>query len=280
MEALGYYNGAYGPLDEMTVPMTDRAVYYGDGVYEATPTRNKVIYALDAHVNRMLRSASLLRIDMPMDTEALKAELKRMVALVDGGDNVLYWQLSRGTARRAHPFPEGTKANLMMMITPYRFPDLTQYVKCITLEDTRFLHCNIKTLNLIPSIMAMQTAKEQGCYEAILHRGGRVTECSKSNVHILKDGRLITAPADNLILSGIARAHLLEACAALGIPAEERPYTVKELMRADEILITSSTSFLRRAVSVDGQDAGAKDPENFEALKSYVWTRFLRETSV
>ena len=278
MQALGYYNGKYGPLDEMTVPMTDRAVYYGDGVYEATPTRNHIIYAIDEHVERMFSSASLLRIDVPFTREELKSELNRMVHLVEQGDNVLYWQLSRGTARRAHPFPEDAKPNLMMMITPYKFPNLDEYVSAITEEDTRFLHCNIKTLNLIPSIMAMQKAKDAGCYEAVLHRNGRVTECSKSNVHILSGGRLITAPTDNLILPGIARRHLIEACGALGIPVEERPYDLDALRRADEIFITSSTSFIRRCVKLDGIAAGGRDKERFEMLKNYIWQRFVSRT--
>ncbi len=279
MQALGYYNGEFGPLDDMRIPMTDRAVYYGDGVYEASPTRNYVIYAIDEHVERMFSSASLLKIEVPLSRDALKDELDRMVKKLDQGENVLYWQLSRGTARRAHPFPEGAKPNLMMMITPYTFPDLDVYVSAVTEEDTRFLHCNIKTLNLIPSIMAMQKAKEQGCYEAILHRSGRVTECSKSNVHILKDGQLITAPTDNLILPGIARRHLIEACRASSIAVEERPYTVDELKAADEILITSSTSFLRRCVRVDGKDAGGRDEARFQTLKNYVWNRFVTATN-
>ena len=278
MNALGYYNGSFGPLDEMTVPMTDRAVYYGDGVYEATPTRNFKIYAIDAHVDRMFRSASMLRIEMPLSKEELKSKLKSMMTHMDQGDNVLYWQVSRGTARRAHPFPEG-KANLMMMITPYKFPDLKTNVSLMTEEDTRFLHCNIKTLNLIPSIMAMQKAKENGCYEAILHRGERVTECSKSNVSILKNGTLITAPTDNLILAGIARSHILEACKALGIPFEERPYTVSELMDADEVFTSSSTSFIRRAEKVDGEAHFMKDEATFDKIRTYVWDRFVKETN-
>lgn len=279
MQALGYYNHEFGPLDEMRVPMTDRAVYYGDGVYEATPTRNYVIYAIDEHVERMFSSASMLKINVPFTREELKSELKRMVGQMDQGENVLYWQLSRGTARRAHPFPENVKPNLMMMITPYSFPNLEECVSAITEEDTRFLHCNIKTLNLIPSIMAMQKAKEQGCYEAILHRHGRVTECSKSNVHILKDGCLVTAPLDNLILPGIARRHLIEACRACGIAVEEKAYDLDTLKNADEILITSSTSFLRRCVKIDGNSAGCRDKERFQALKNYVWDRFIKQTN-
>ncbi|MBQ6646805.1 MAG: aminotransferase class IV [Clostridia bacterium] len=279
MQALGYYNGDFGPLDEMRVPMTDRAVYYGDGVYEATPTRNYTIYAIDEHVERMYSSASLLRIEVPFTREELKKELYRMMEKMDQGENVLYWQLSRGTARRAHPFPEGAKPNLMMMITPYTFPNLDEPVSAITEEDTRFLHCNIKTLNLIPSIMAMQKAREAGCYEAILHRHGRVTECSKSNVHILKDGCLVTAPTDNLILPGIARRHLIEACGACGIPVEEKPYELQALRDADEIFITSSTSFLRRCVQVDGAKAGGRDAARFETLKNYIWNRFVSKTN-
>ena len=277
MKTLGYYNGQYGPLEEMNVPMTDRAVYYGDGVYEATPARNGVVYAIDAHVDRMFRSASLLRINVPVDKQTLKSELKRMVSLMDDKDVLVYWQVSRGTGLRAHPFPEG-KANLMMMLTPSHYPNLSEPVSCITEEDTRFLHCNIKTINLIPSIMAMQKAKENGCYEAIFHRGERVTECSKSNVHILKNGVLVTAPADNLILAGIARMHLFEACKTLGIPVEERPYSISDLMNADEIFTSSSSSFLRRVTRVDGVPAGGKDENTATALRQYVWQRFLNET--
>lgn len=278
MKSLGYYNGEYGPLDEMKIPMTDRACYYGDGVYEAAPARNGVIYALDQHVERMFKSASLIRIEPPVSRERMKSELIRMVECMDDGDLLVYWQLSRGTAHRAHPFPGGD-ANFMMMIDPFTLPDITVPSKCITLEDTRFLHCNIKTINLIPSVMAMQKAKEAGCSEAIFHRHGRVTECSKSNVHILSRGAFITAPADNLILAGIARAHLMEACAALGIPVEERAYTLDELRGADEIITSSSTSFMRRVLELDGERAGGKDTERVNALMNAVWTRFINATN-
>lgn len=278
MKALGYYNGEYGPLDEMRIPMTDRAVYYGDGIYEAAPARNGIIYALDAHIARMFRSMALLRIPAPMPDGDIQKELTGMLAHLDDSELLVYWQVSRGTGRRAHPFPDG-KPNFMMMITPFTPPDLSVPVKCITEEDTRFLHCNIKTINLIPSIMAMQKAKEAGCYEAILHRAGRVTECSKSNVHMLKNGTLVTAPADNLILSGIARMHLFEACDTLGIPVVERPYTVSELMDADEIFTSSSSSFLRRVVEVDGKPAGSRDESTALALRTYIINRYFAETN-
>lgn len=277
MKALGYYNGDIGQLDEMKIPMTDRAVYYGDGVYEATLARNGVLYALDAHIERMFRSASMLKITPPVTREEMKSELYRAIKMLDDDTLFVYWQVSRGSAHRAHPFPPGN-ANLMMMIEPFTLKDITPPTKCITREDTRFLHCDIKTINLIPSIMAMQAAKEAGCDEAILHRGERVTECSKSNVHIIKDGAFITAPADNLILAGIARAHLIEACAALDIPVYERAYTLSELRDADEILTSSSSSICRRVTTLDGVSVGLRDAARASELMNYVWNRFMNET--
>ena len=149
----------------------------------------------------------------------------------------------------------------------------------ITREDTRFFHCNIKTLNLIPAVMASEAAKQAGCQEAILYRPGeRVTEGSHSNIHIIKDGTLITAPLDNLILPGIARAHLLRACDALGIPYKEEPYYLSDLRDADEILMTSSSNLIRHADQLDGQPAGMKDPETYERLRSYLLDEFLTKT--
>ena len=156
-----------------------------------------------------------------------------------------YYQVTRGTAQRRHAFPAG-KGNLWVTLTPCEMNDGTTPLRLITREDTRFFHCDIKTLNLIPSVMAAQEAEEKGCQETVFYRpGGRVTECAHSNVHILKGGTLYTAPADNLILPGIARAHLLRACKALGIPAREEPYTLEDLRNADEILVTSSGGVCR-----------------------------------
>ena len=146
------------------------------------------------------------------------------------------------------------------------------------MEDTRFLHCNIKTLNLLPSVMAAQKAKEAGCQEAVFHRGGRVTECAHSNCHILKDGILYTAPADNLILPGIARAHLIRVCKKLEIPVSETPYTLKEMMDADEVLVTSSTKLCVAASEIDGTPVGGRAPEALKNILDAVMDEYMEET--
>ena len=278
MERLGYYNGKYGPLEEMTVPMNDRASWFGDGVYDAGPCRNYKIFALDEHVDRFFRNAAALEIEMPVSKQELKDTLGRLVRELDSGSLFVYYQVTRGTGVRQHVFPEG-KGNLWITMIPAQISDGRDPVQLITTEDTRFFHCNIKTLNLIPSVMASQRAAEAGCAESVFYRpGGRVTECAHSNVHILKDGTLRTAPTDNLILPGIARAHLLRACEALGVPYKEEPFTLEELFAADEVIVTSSSNLCLHAEAIDGRPVGRKDRALYERLRRYLLEEFYAAT--
>ncbi len=279
LKELGYYNGKVGELSEMTVPMNDRACWFGDGVYEAGMCRNGRIFALDEHVDRLFRSAEMLEIRVPVPKEELKKLLYDLIGKMDTGDLLVYYQVTRGSGPRGHAFPEGP-ANLWVTLRPKRLnPDMAP-VSLITDADTRFFHCNIKTLNLIPSVMANEKAKRAGCYECVLYRpGGRVTECSHSNVHIIRDGTFVTAPTDELILPGIARAHLIAACGRLGIPVLETPYTVDELKKAEEIITSSSTAPCVRACRVDGREAGMRRGGLFDALRQAVFDEYFRETS-
>ena len=280
MKNLGYYNGNYGPLEEMMVPMNDRASYFGDGVYDATYSRNGVIFTLDEHIDRFYNSAGLLRIEIPYTKEELKAILNEMVQKVDYGENFVYWQATRGTGIRNHAFPTEGKANIWITVKHAQVQDLSRRIKLITLEDTRFLHCNIKTLNLIPSVMAAQKTLEAGCDESVFHRGDRVTECAHSNVHIIKDGVFKTAPTDHYILPGIARAHLIKTCKANNIPVDETPFTVDELMDADEVIVSSAGSFCLVADEIDGKPVGGKAPEIISLLQRELVKEFIEATTV
>ena len=188
MKTLGYYNGKFGELDEMTVPMNDRVCWFGDGVYDAGPARNYKIFAIDEHIDRFFNSAGLLDMKMPVTKQELKDLLQEMVNKMDTGNLFVYYQVTRGTGIRDHAYTEGP-GNLWIMLKPAEISDGTKPIKLITREDTRFFHCNIKTLNLIPSVVATQKAKEAGCQECVFYSpGGRVTECAHSNVHIINDG--------------------------------------------------------------------------------------------
>lgn len=278
MKTLGYYNGKYGELDEMTVPMNDRVCWFGDGVYDAGPCRNYKIFAIEEHIDRFFNSARLLDIKMPLSKQELKELLEEMVHKMDCGNLFVYYQVTRGTGVRDHAYTPGA-GNLWIMLKEANISDGTTPIKLITTKDTRFLHCNIKTLNLIPSCVASEKAKQAGCDEAVFYReGGRVTECAHSNVHILKNKTLFTAPTDNLILPGIARAHLLNTCHKLGISVSETPFYLEDLFSADEVIVTSSSHLCLYANEIDKKAVGGKDKELLERIRFALLKEFTNAT--
>ena len=247
MKNIAYYNGKTAPIEEMMVPMNDRACYFGDGVYDATCVVNHVPMAFDDHIDRIYRSAKLIDIEIPMEKAEMKRMLQGLVDQVEGDVLFLYWQVTRGVGMRNHPYAgAGDKPSIWAFVRPSKMRDPFGVYKCITVEDKRFFYCNIKTINLLPAVMANEKAMQAGCDEAIFHRGERVTECSHSNVHIIKDGTLYTAPCDELILPGITRAHILNICKQEGIPVVEEPFTLDEMMDADEIFFSSSSALTCR----------------------------------
>ena len=233
MKNIAYYNGKTAPIEEMMVPMNDRACYFGDGVYDATCVVNHVPMAFDDHIDRIYRSAKLIDIEIPMEKAEMKRMLQGLVDQVEGDVLFLYWQVTRGVGMRNHPYAgAGDKPSIWAFVRPSKMRDPFGVYKCITVEDKRFFYCNIKTINLLPAVMANEKAMQAGCDEAIFHRGERVTECSHSNVHIIKDGTLYTAPCDELILPGITRKSCIELLKHRGIPVSERRLSVDELIDA------------------------------------------------
>lgn len=279
MKTLGYYNGKYDEFDKIMIPMSDRSHWFGDGVYDATCARNYKIMAIDEHVDRFFNSARLLNINLGFTKEYLKGLLNELVQKLDDDELFVYWQATRGgNGLRSHNYDKEQKANLWITICPEEITDKDKEYKLTSMEDTRFLHCNIKTLNLIPSVVAYQHAKENNCDETVFHRGDIVTECAHSNVHIIKDKKFITHPADEYILPGIARVHLLKACKALNIEVEERPFTVDELINADEVIVSSSGDLCIRATEFEGKAVGKKDNDTFNRLKEYIYQEWLECT--
>ena len=278
MKNIAYYNGKTGPIEEMTVPMNDRACYFGDGVYDATAAINHVPMHFDDHIDRIYSSAKLIDIDIPMEREEMKKMLLDLIAQVEGDALFVYWQVTRGVGMRNHPYSgvDG-KPSVWAFVRPMTMRDPYSAYKCITMEDTRFLHCNIKTINLLPAVIANQRAMEAGCEETIFHRGERVTECSHSNVHMIKDGVLHTAPCDNLILPGIVRKHILRICRDLGIEVVEEPFTVSQMLEADEVFFSSSSALCARICEVDGKAVGMKDERTFAAIRDEYQRRMKAE---
>jgi D-alanine transaminase len=169
---------------------------------------------------------------------------------------------------------------MWIVLKPAKIKDVTKKLKVITAEDTRFLHCNIKTLNLLPSVMASQKAESAGCDETILHRAGRVTECAHSNVSILKDGKFVTAPTDHLILPGITRAHIIRACKKLLVPVDETPFSLDEIFSADEVIISSAGQLCVGTSHIDGKPVGGKASELLKKIQDFLLEEFYAQTDI
>ncbi len=279
MENLGYYNGKYDLIENMTVPMNDRACYFGDGIFEVTYTRNHIPYAIDEHMDRLYASAEELGIRIDLSKEEFSQLLRSLIKKVDSHEQLVYWQVSRGTEMRSHAPMSELTANIWVTLRPMKLRDTYTPMKVITLEDTRFYHCNMKTLNLIPTVLASQKAAAAGVDEAVFHRGSRVTECAHSNISILcPNGSLKTAPADRMILAGVARGHLIQFCHQFDIPVLEEPFTVEEMMAASEVIVTSSGTLCRPVCEIDGKPVGGKSPELLNKLRDALVDDFMKKT--
>ena len=153
MQNLGYYNGNIGTLDELTVPFNDRVNYFGDGVYEATFTRNHKVFALEEHIDRFYRSAAMVDIKIPMEKAEMAALIRDLVNRVDDPEQQVYFQITRGTQPRNHTYPEDMVGNFWVVLKPMAIKNIGMEVKAILREDIRFHQCHIKTLNLLPAVM-------------------------------------------------------------------------------------------------------------------------------
>ena len=279
MKDLGYYNGKYDRIENMYVPMNDRACFFGDGIFEVAYARNHKIYALSEHLDRMYDSAAMLGYNVPITKDEFASLLYELSLKVDSPDQLIYWQVSRGTEMRSHAPQSELTANIWVTIREKVMMPPYERAKLITFPDTRFFHCNMKTLNLLPTVMASIAAKDAGADEAIFHRNGMVTECAHSNLCIIrKDGAVQTAPADKLILPGVTRAHMIRACAELGISCIEENFTLEEMMNAAEVVIVTSGAQFRPVKEIDGQSVGGGAPDLVAALQEKLYGNFLEET--
>lgn len=267
MKNLAYYNGRITAIEDMMIPANDRGFYFGDGIYEVAMVFNHKIFALNDHLDRMANSAALVRIELPASKEEIGHLLEELALKVESPCQFLYWQITRASSPRNHLFPEGAASNLYVYSKPWKGVEMSDEYRLLSVEDTRFLHCNIKTLNLLPNVMAAQKAKEAGCSEAVFVRDGYVTEGSHSNISLIKDGVFVTHPLDNLILPGTERNHMIRYCGELGIPVEERAFTLKEMAEAEEIIVSSTSHPSMRAMELDGKAVGMKNAELVKKLR-------------
>ncbi|MDP3656520.1 MAG: D-amino-acid transaminase [Brevundimonas sp.] len=267
MSRVAYVNGQYQPHGQATVHVEDRGFPFADGVYEVWSVFDGRLADFDGHMTRLHRSLNELRIPIPMTREALSRVLNETVRRNRVREGLVYLQVTRGTARRDHPFPpEGTAPSVV--VTARALPlskgnaAASKGVAVITQPDIRWGRCDIKTVGLLPNVLAKQAARERGAAEAwMVDEMGLVTEGSSTNAWIVdEDGKLRTRDTQANILQGITRAAVMALIADEGLELEERAFSVDEARRAREAFYTSASGFVMPAISIDGVKIGDGKP--------------------
>ena len=260
MSRIAYVNGRYVPHARAAVHIEDRGYQFADGVYEVTAVYGGRFIDADRHLDRLERSLAEVRIARPMTRRALKVVMRQMVRRNRLVNELIYMQVTRGVAPRDHPFPiDSTNA---IVFTARHTPPFDAAaeggVDVITLPDTRWKRCDIKSVALLPNVLGKQEARDAGAYEAwLVDEAGYITEGTSSNAWIVTSaGELLTRHADQAILNGIARQALLDLAAAEGVKFAERAFTVADAHAAREAFLTSSTSFVRPVTRIDGHALG------------------------
>jgi D-alanine transaminase len=267
MTRVAYLNGRYLPRALAKISIDDRAVYFGDGVYEVCEVRDGRMIDEERHLRRLGRSLEALKIAWPIPEAALKMVLREVIRrnLVHYG--IVYLQISRGVGPRDHGFPKAEVRPSLTVTAKSLDPGVNEAkaargVKVISLPDGRWSRPDIKTLQLLPNVLAKQAAREAGAEEAwLIDREGFVTEGSSTNAWIVTSGgALVTRAADHAILHGVTRATLVDVVADLGLKLDLRPFTLDEAFAAREAFFSSSSAIAMPIVEIDGHTIGDGRP--------------------
>jgi D-alanine transaminase len=256
-----YLNGRYLQADEARISVLDRGFLLADGVYEVTPAYRGRFFMIERHQARLARGLSELRIEADL---APFGDIHRRLldenALTESQVSYVYLQITRGVAPRTHAFPaEPVAPTVYGFANSYQRPPRERWNEgfhAITVPDRRWARVDIKTINLLPNVMAQQAAAEAGVADALFVRDGIVIEGAHNNFFAVFDGTLVTHPASNVILHGITRGYVLTLARGLGMEVVERPIQVEELARAEEAFFTGTTTEIRPTVQIDGRAVG------------------------
>ncbi len=257
MARIAYVDGRFLPISARAVAIEDRGLQFAHGVYEVIKAVGGRLLDLDRHLDRLDRSLAAIACPPPMARPALVLLLEELLRRNRLADATVYLQVSRGVAPRNHAWPEGLRPSFVATVRPARFPSPSEQregVRVVTFPDERWARCDIKSIALLPNVLAKQKAVAAGCREAwLVDRDGLVTEGASSNAWIVdREGVLVTRPLGPAILGGVTRDVLLELARGAGIPVAERPFTVAEAVAAREAFLTSTTSLVLPVTRIDG----------------------------
>ena len=254
-----YLNGRYLPIEQATVSVLDRGFIYGDGVYELIPVYKRKPYRMAQHLARLQHSLERIRLANPHTEAQWAGIVDGLIAEQPFDDQGVYFQVTRGVAKRDHLFPKDVPATVFMMSNPLATPApevIEHGVACVTAPDERWQNCDIKSISLLGNVLMRQFAADRDAVETVMFREGFLTEASASNVLIVKDGVVIAPPRDHLILPGITYGAIFDLAELGGMPFEMRPVRESEVWTADELWLSSSTKEVVAIVTLDRQPVG------------------------
>jgi D-alanine transaminase len=250
-----FLNGKLLPLEQASVSVLDRGFIFGDGVYELVPVYSRVPFRLDEHLARLERSLGEAKIRDPYSRAQWRAHIYRLIDAQAFEDQGIYFQVTRGVAKRDHAFPKNVEPTVFMMANPLVNPPPEQVEKgvaAVSAQDNRWLRCDIKSISLLGNCMLRQLSAEIGANETILFRDAKLTEASASNVFIVKRGVILAPPKSNLILPGITYDVVAELAQANSMPLEFKDIAEADARAADELWVTSSSKEVLAIVELDG----------------------------
>jgi D-alanine transaminase len=275
-----FLNGKFLPLEEAKVPVLDRGFIFGDGVYELVPVYSRVAFRLDEHLARLERSLAETRIRNPYARAQWREIIYRLVDAQPFEDQGVYFQVTRGVAKRDHAFPKDAEPTVFAMSNPLVTPARETVQKgaaAVSAHDNRWLRCDIKSISLIGNCLLRQLSAEAGAAETILFRDAKLTEASSSNVFVVKRGVILSPPKTSLILPGITYDVVLELARGAGLPLELREVSEAEVRAADEIWVTSSSKEILPIVSLDAVAVGDGRPGPVFARMHQLYQEFKQK---
>ena len=263
-EQVVYLNGQFVPLSQANVSVLDRGFIFGDGIYDVIPVYQREMFRPMQHLERLTRSLASVGIDNIYSNEQWLRIIANLMENSEGSDLLVYIQVTRGVApRRAHAFPLNTQPTVFIMVNAMSAPSKEMRergVACVTMQDMRWLHCDIKSTSLLGNVLAAQNAAQHGAVETIQFRDGFLTEASASNVWIVKNQTLLGPKKNNLVLEGIRYGLFEELCAKHVIPFEMRAIAQDEVFAADEVLLSSATKEILQVTLIDSKPVGLGKP--------------------
>jgi len=282
MTNIAYVNGAYEEIENAKVSIMDRGLLFADGVYEVAGVFDGVVIDNNSHILRLQRSLNEIKLTLPIELDELLIIQKKLIEINKLKEGTLYFHVTRGICQtRDFEFPEDQSPSLIMFVHHKQIMDLPigrLNAKVMTLPDLRWKRRDIKSIALLPQVLAKQVAHENNCNEVWMYEDGYITEGGSSNAFIIKDNKLISRKNNEKILSGTTRQAVLKLLELEGLAFDERPFTIEEAYDADEAFYTSASVFVMPVISIDDRVINDGMPGNLTLKLRNLYENFAKSS--